>query len=126
VTIEIAILVLSGAFLHAGWNALVKTASDRLLVISAVAFAQTLTGALMIPFVSAPYMASWPAIGLSTLFHYLYYTFLFQAYRFGDLSQVYPLLAGSHQCWLQLVLQYLGMRYCRCQLILEWQLLLWV
>jgi len=94
VTIEIAILVLSGAFLHAGWNALVKTASDRLLVISAVAFAQTLTGALMIPFVSAPYMASWPAIGLSTLFHYLYYTFLFQAYRFGDLSQVYPLARG--------------------------------
>jgi len=94
VTIEIAILVLSAAFLHAGWNALVKTASDRLLVISAVAFAQSLTGALVIPIVSTPDMASWPAIGLSTLFHYIYYAFLFQMYRFGDLSQVYPLARG--------------------------------
>ena len=69
-TIEIAMLVLTAAFLHAGWNALVKTASDRLLVISAVAFAQFLAGAVIIPFVAVPDMVSWPAIGLSTLFHY--------------------------------------------------------
>lgn len=93
-TAEIAILVLLAAFLHAGWNALVKTAADRLLIISAVAFAQCLTGLLVIPFVPAPDPASWPAIACSTLFHYLYYTFLYHAYRFGDLSQVYPLARG--------------------------------
>ena len=91
---EIAILVLLAAFLHAGWNALVKTASDRLLIISAVAFFQCLTGILVIPFVPAPDSASWPAIVASTVFHYLYYTFLYHAYRFGDLSQVYPLARG--------------------------------
>lgn len=91
---EIAIWVLLAAFLHAGWNALVKTASDRLLIISAVAFAQFMAGTLMMPFVPAPDPASWPAIACSTLFHYFYYTFLYQAYRFGDLSQVYPLARG--------------------------------
>lgn len=93
-TAEIALLVLLAAFLHAGWNALVKSASDRLFIISAVACTQSLTGLLVIPFVPAPDPASWPAIAWSTIFHYLYYTFLHQAYRFGDLSQVYPLARG--------------------------------
>ena len=91
---EIAMLVLLAAFLHAGWNALVKSASDRLLVISAVAFAQCMAGILVMPFVPAPAPASWPAIACSTVFHYFYYLFLYQAYRFGDLSQVYPLARG--------------------------------
>lgn len=91
---EIAIWVLLAAFLHAGWNALVKASSDRLLIISAVAFAQCMAGMLIMPFVSAPAPASWPAIACSTLFHYFYTTFLYQAYRFGDLSQVYPLARG--------------------------------
>jgi drug/metabolite transporter (DMT)-like permease len=91
---EIALLVLLAAFLHAGWNALVKASSDRLLIISAVAFAQFMAGTLIIPFVAAPHPASWPAIAWSTLFHYFYYACLYQAYRFGDLSQVYPLARG--------------------------------
>jgi drug/metabolite transporter (DMT)-like permease len=91
---EIVFLVLLAAFLHAGWNALVKTASDRLLVFAAIALITSVAGAVMIPFVGAPRPASWWAIGLSTLLHYAYYGFLFQAYRFGDLSQIYPLARG--------------------------------
>jgi len=92
--IQIALLVLLAAFLHAGWNAIVKTASDRLLVISSVAMGQFLAGVLAIAFVPAPDPACWPAIGVSALFHYAYYIFLTHAYRFGDLSQVYPLARG--------------------------------
>ena len=91
---EFILLALLAAFLHAGWNALVKSSSDRLLVLSAVALMQSATGALMILFVPPPAPSSWPMIILSTLFHYLYYTFLYQAYRFGDLSQIYPLARG--------------------------------
>jgi uncharacterized membrane protein len=91
---DIFLLVLGAAFLHAAWNALVKAASDRLLVLSSVAMGQSLAGALLIPFVSPPDPSSWPAIGLSTLFHYLYYACLLQAYRFGDLSLVYPIARG--------------------------------
>jgi uncharacterized membrane protein len=92
--LEIAILVLLAAFLHAVWNALVKTAADRMLVMSAVAGTQCLAGALALFFVPLPDPAGWPAIALSTLLHYFYYAFLLQAYKFGDLSQVYPLARG--------------------------------
>jgi drug/metabolite transporter (DMT)-like permease len=92
--IGFGLLALFAAFLHAGWNALVKTASDRLLTLSAVALMQFVAGAFMIPFVSPPAPASWLLIGLSALFHYFYYPFLYYAYRFGDLSQVYPLARG--------------------------------
>ncbi len=92
--LNIILLVLAAAFLHAAWNALVKTSSDRLLVISSVALAQSSAGALGLFLFPAPAPSSWLAIGVSTLFHYLYYTFLYQAYRFGDLSQVYPIARG--------------------------------
>lgn len=92
--IEFGLLALFAAFLHAGWNALVKKASDRLLTLSAVALMQFVAGALMIPFVPPPEPASWLFIGLSAFFHYFYYPFLYHAYRFGDLSQVYPLARG--------------------------------
>ncbi len=93
-TFEIFVLVFLAACLHAGWNALVKAASDRLLVISSVALAQCAAGAVMIPFVPEPDSASWPAIGISALFHYGYYIFLYRAYRLGELSQIYPLARG--------------------------------
>lgn len=93
-TPEITIMVLVAALLHAMWNALVKKASDRLLVLSSVALGQFIVGVVLIPFVRPPNPNSWPAIGVSCLFHYLYYVFLFQAYRFGDLSQAYPTARG--------------------------------
>ena len=92
--IEFILLASLAAFLHAGWNALVKTASDRLLVLSAVSLMQSATGAILILFVPPPEPSSWPLIGLSTLFHYFYFVFLYHAYRFGDLSQIYPLARG--------------------------------
>ncbi len=91
---DIALLVLAAAFLHAAWNAFVKGSSDRLLVLASVAMGQSLTGALLVAFVAPPAPASWPAIGFSTLCHYFYYACLLQAYRFGDLSLVYPVARG--------------------------------
>lgn len=87
-------LVLSAAVLHASWNALVKAASDRALVIAAVAAAHGIAGLLMILVATPPAAASWPSIFISTLIHYAYYVLLFQAYRLGDLSQVYPISRG--------------------------------
>lgn len=57
-----------------------------------------LVGALvclvLIPFVPLPDRASWPMILASVLIHNAYYFTLAQAYRTGDLSQVYPLFRG--------------------------------
>jgi drug/metabolite transporter (DMT)-like permease len=87
-------IVLSAAVLHASWNALVKASRDRALVLAAVAGMHAIGGALLIMIGPAPAPSSWPAIITSTLIHYAYYALLFQAYRLGDLSQVYPISRG--------------------------------
>jgi len=87
-------LVLSAAVLHASWNALVKAATDRALVIAAVTTAHATAGLLLILIAPMPAAASWPSIIASSIVHYFYYALLFQAYRLGDLSQVYPISRG--------------------------------
>ncbi|MEO3385338.1 EamA family transporter [Mesorhizobium sp. CAU 1741] len=87
-------LVLSAAFMHASWNAIVKNAGDRALTLAAVAAMHTVGGLLLIAVSAPPAPASWPSLFASTIIHYLYYLLLFQAYRLGDLSQVYPISRG--------------------------------
>ena len=87
-------LVLSSALLHATWNALVKAAPDRALTLAAVALMHAVAGLVLILVSPPPAMASWPSIAASTIIHYAYYALLFQAYKLGDLSQVYPISRG--------------------------------
>ncbi len=87
-------IVLLAAFMHASWNALVKGAGDRALTLAAVAGTHAVAGAILIAISAPPAMASWPSLVASTLIHYAYYLLLFQAYRLGDLSQVYPISRG--------------------------------
>ena len=87
-------LVLSAALLHATWNALVKAAPDRALTLAAVALMHAIAGVALILVSPLPAMASWPSSAASTIIHYAYYALLFQAYRLGDLSQVYPISRG--------------------------------
>lgn len=87
--------VLLAALLHASWNSLVKVAGDRLVILTAVSLGQGIFGLLLIPFVAVPSPSAWAFILISTAFHYIYVFFLFNAYRFGDLSQIYPLARGA-------------------------------
>lgn len=87
-------LVIIAAFLHATWNALVKVAGDRLVVLTAVSLGQGTFGLVLIFLVPFPSAESWFFILASTGLHYGYTFFLFQSYRFGDLSQIYPLVRG--------------------------------
>ena len=48
----------------------------------------------IMPFVPLPDRESWPMILASVIIHNVYYLTLAQAYRAGDLSQVYPLFRG--------------------------------
>ncbi len=50
---------------------------------------------MITPFVAIPDPEVWPYIALSVLLHLGYAVFLILAYRFGDLSHVYPLARGS-------------------------------
>ncbi len=88
-------VVLVAALFHATWNAFVKVDGDR-LVFMAVMLAGSGIGALSTtPFLPLPAPESWPYIALSVLLHQGYTIFLLLAYRYGDLSHVYPLARGS-------------------------------
>jgi uncharacterized membrane protein len=92
---SVLLLPLIAAFLHATWNALVKTSGDRLTMLAAITLVTSLVGLAALPFVPPPSPESWPLIGLSALLKYSYLAFVFYAYRFGDLSLVYPLARGT-------------------------------
>jgi drug/metabolite transporter (DMT)-like permease len=87
-------LVLLAALMHASWNAIVKSDSDRLASFGVVMFAGTVMAAFVVPFVAVPSAAAWPYLMASVLAHNFYYFFLLRAYAHGDLSHVYPISRG--------------------------------
>src|SRR5688572_24302772 len=87
--------VLAAAAFHAGWNALLKLNLEPYASTTLVAAA---SGVVALPFaiiVGLPSPAAWPYILASVAIHIVYYLSLAQAYRFGDLGQVYPIARGT-------------------------------
>jgi drug/metabolite transporter (DMT)-like permease len=91
----IAILVLCSAVLHATWNALTKSSGDRVVTLAGVMFACAAIGGIGSLLVPAPRAEALPYLAASAGFHFLYQIFLLYAYRFGDLSLVYPIARGT-------------------------------
>jgi uncharacterized membrane protein len=91
----VTLAVLGAALLHAGWNALVKGSEDKQLDTLAVAASSGVLAAALAPFLPAPAPASWPWLAGSTAVHILYFGFLAGAYRWGELSYVYPVMRGG-------------------------------
>ena len=87
-------LVLSAAFLHAFWNALIKGARDRVISLALLNLGHGLFGLVLMLNYAPPAPASWLFIFLSTVIHYFYYGFLLLSYRTGDLSHAYPIARG--------------------------------
>jgi drug/metabolite transporter (DMT)-like permease len=89
------VLALGSAGLHAAWNLLVKTSTNRDLA----AWGQFLFGGLIV----LPVLAAigWPAtevlpyLLLSAVVHVVYVTGLVRAYDTGDFSLVYPVARGG-------------------------------
>jgi drug/metabolite transporter (DMT)-like permease len=96
-SLGITLAVLGAGFLHAGWNALLKSApgGDALLDTATVVAGSAVCGLAVVPFVPLPAAASWPYMAVSATIHFGYYLTLAQAYRTGDLSFAYPLMRGT-------------------------------
>ena len=90
----IMVLVLLAALLHASWNAVVKSSPDKFLdVVLVTSGAAALSGVILL-FLPAPEPQSWPYLAASVIIHVGYFVLLGAAYRFGDMSHVYPLMRG--------------------------------
>jgi drug/metabolite transporter (DMT)-like permease len=94
-TLPVTLAVLGAALLHASWNALVKASADKQLDTYAVAAGSGLIALVLLPFLPPPAAASWPWLAASAAVHILYFVFLAGAYRYGELSYVYPIMRGG-------------------------------
>jgi drug/metabolite transporter (DMT)-like permease len=91
----IVALVLSTAFFHAAWNAVLRHSRDRLLATTMIALSGGAVAASFLPFLPWPGWASLPFMLASFILHTVYRVLLIFAYRWGDLGTVYPISRGS-------------------------------
>ena len=94
-TLSVMMIVLLAALLHAGWNFLVKSNEDKQLGMSTVVLGHTPFALAALLYSPLPGFASLPYLLAGAMLHVGYQLFLLSSYRFGDLSQVYPLARGS-------------------------------
>ena len=89
------IAVIGAAILHASWNAMVKGGPDKYVGIAGFVLGHLPLAILSLFFVPAPDPQSYGYLVAGILLHCGYQVFLLQAYRFGDLTHVYPIARGS-------------------------------
>lgn len=124
----IFLAVMFAAFLHAGWNALVKTGGDKFQAMFILSTSQGAIGMLMALVLPMPQGQVWLWLLASGLVHSLYKFFLTSAYEHGDLSRVYPIARGLAPMLVALagvfflsdqlsVLEYVGIASLGCGII---------
>ena len=87
--------VLFAALCHAGWNALIKIGLDPLSTTTLISIGSGVVALVLLPLVGVPARAAWPWLIASAVIHLFYFAALLEAYRTGDLGQVYPIARGS-------------------------------
>lgn len=92
---DVMLVVLLGAVMHASWNAVVKSGSDKFVDTVLITTSSAVLAAIAVPFLPLPAPASWPYLAASIAIHVLYFTLVAAAYRLGDLSFSYPLMRGT-------------------------------
>jgi phosphonate utilization associated putative membrane protein len=93
-TWPVALAVLFGALLHASWNALVKSSTDKEMDTALIHLIGSLMVIPLVWFAGWPPRSAWPFLAASIIIHIGYYFALTGAYRHGDLGLTYPLMRG--------------------------------
>lgn len=94
-TWSIVLAVLVGALLHASWNALVKSSTDKALDTALIHLLGSIAALPLVVWLGWPEPQSWPYIAASVTIHVAYYLLLTGAYKNGDLGLTYPLMRGT-------------------------------
>jgi drug/metabolite transporter (DMT)-like permease len=87
--------VLIAAAAHAGWNATIKRGVDPLATTVLIAVGAAVVALPMLAVTGLPAMPARPWVIASVIVHLGYFAGLIEAYRAGDMSQVYPIARGS-------------------------------
>lgn len=92
---HVLLAVLLGALLHACWNALVKSSTDKTLDTALIHVLCSFYALPICLYLGLPDPQVWPYIAASLVVHVAYYFALAGAYRHGDLGLAYPLMRGT-------------------------------
>lgn len=92
--LEVLLIVLFAALLHAGWNALIRTSSHNLQGACLLVVGAAFWTLFLVPFLPTPRSESWGYLTLSVVIHVIYFVLLAVCYRFGQLSFSYPMMRG--------------------------------
>jgi drug/metabolite transporter (DMT)-like permease len=87
--------VLLAAAAHAGWNAAIKRGLDPLVTTVLIAVGAAAVALPILAVVGLPAASARPWVIASVVVHLGYFAGLIEAYRAGDMSQVYPIARGS-------------------------------
>ncbi len=91
----ILLAVLGAAFLHALWNALIKTGTSRLGAMVILSIGEVPIGLAVAASRPMPAPQVWKWVLMAGCAHFFYKFFLTYAYDRGDLSRVYPIARGA-------------------------------
>ncbi|MCM2505616.1 EamA family transporter [Aureimonas altamirensis] len=89
------LVVILAAFLHSSWNLFVKKGRDQFRSLSLMAATSGVICLLALPFAPPLDPAAWWFLAASAPLHAGYRIFLSAGYRYGDMSQVYPIARGA-------------------------------
>ncbi len=87
--------VLAAAACHAGWNSILKLRLTPFTSLTLINIASALVILPFVAFVPLPGLVAWPYLIASLVIHLVYYIGLTEAYRTGDMGQVYPIARGA-------------------------------
>lgn len=93
--LTVFLAVVAAALLHAVWNAVVKGGHDKHLGMTAIVLGHAPIALVAVFIAPIPDPTSWPYVVTGAALHVGYQLFLLTAYRFGDLTQVYPIARGT-------------------------------
>ena len=93
-TLPVTAAVLFGALLHASWNALIKSATDKSLDTALIHVMGAVVALPLLLLAGLPPPSSLPYLAASIIIHIGYYIALAGAYKHGDLGLTYPIMRG--------------------------------
>ncbi|MBS0159859.1 MAG: EamA family transporter [Nitrospira sp.] len=83
------------AVMHAGWNLFVKKDENQFLSLTVMAATSGVLCALLLPLVPSMDASAWKVLAISAPLHAGYRVCLSLGYKYGDMSQVYPIARGA-------------------------------
>lgn len=87
--------MLAAAACHAGWNSILKLKLTPFTALVLINTACAIVVSPLVLWVPFPDRNAWPYLFASLVLHILCYVGLTEAYRAGDLGQVYPIARGG-------------------------------